>query len=203
MAHNVEIPSTLKAGDTVTFGSYPQNSDSPQPIEWRVLSADGHRALIVSRYALDQALYHEEYEDVTWSSCTLRRLLNGEFLEAAFTPAEQRRILSVTLSNPDNPVFGTPGGCNTEDRIFCLSTQEAEQYFSDNDDRICHPTKRAADKGIWMDYDGDCWWWLRSPGKPRFSAVCVYGDGDINIYGDTVSIDRMCIRPALYLNLLD
>lgn len=195
------IPFAPKEGEIITFGRYPQNSGIPEPIEWRVLSVESDRVLLISLYALDCVLYNEQYEDVIWSACTLRSWLNGEFIDAAFSPDEQRRIHMVTLSNPENPLFSTPGGADTVDRIFCLSTDEAERYFSSNDDRICKATEWAENKEIWINDAGGCWWWLRSPGKPEYSAVSVYGDGDINLWGDGVSIDRICVRPALYMKL--
>lgn len=50
-------------------------------------------------------------------------------------------------------------------------------------------------------YDGNCWWWLRSPGyDPRYAAR-VAGYGDVHIDGSEVSFGNHAVRPALWLNI--
>ena len=50
-----DLPVSIKAGDYVRFGSYPQNHGSAmEPIEWLVLEVRGNEALPVSRYALQR-----------------------------------------------------------------------------------------------------------------------------------------------------
>ena len=131
----------LQVGDTFRFGQYPQGANGKvQPIEWRVLTVENGRALVISEKLLDCVKYNEGYTDVTWETCTLRKWMNGEFLNKAFSSSEQSKIATVTNQNPDNPEYGTQGGNATQDRIFALSIEEANQYFRNDGDRMAAPT---------------------------------------------------------------
>ena len=66
---------------------------------------------------------------MTWEDCALRAWLNDDFLNAAFTEAEQEHIAVTNVVNEDNPIFGTPGGNDTSDKIWLLSLGDIEKYF--------------------------------------------------------------------------
>ena len=149
-------------GDTVTFGRYPQNENSlvPSPLTWKILELNDDSALLLSEYVLEQYTYHDQQEEITWEWSNVRSYLNGfdgahnkngidhtgkGFIDFAFTPAERRQIKTVTNTNPDAPESwnSTPGGNDTEDRVFLLSRDEALKYFSNNESRMARPTAYA------------------------------------------------------------
>ena len=192
--------SDIKVGSFITYGRYFQDSDNAKsPIEWLVLDVKGNEALLISRYGLDCKQYHSG-GSITWEDCDLRKWLNSDFLKSAFSNEESERILVSELRNDDNPEYGTPGGNDTKDRIFCLSIAEAEQYFSSDKDRQCRPTAYARKHGAYVKNDC-CYWWLRSPGygqgygQNRASNVDSFGA--LNLYGDFVDDDADAVRPAL------
>lgn len=114
----------------VPFGSYPSNANGDKIAQmWIVLDRRDDKLLLLSREVIDAQPYHASYRPVTWKDCDLRRWLNKEFLELAFTPYERKRIVDSMLDNPDNPVYGTEGGSSTVDKVFLLSLQEAQRYF--------------------------------------------------------------------------
>ncbi len=145
--NNEELDSTIdpqkvKPGDYVTFGHYEQDNDTvngKEAIEWKVLDKKDGRILVISKYGLDCQMYHDTYTSVTWETCDLRKWLNTTFLEEAFSSSEKSAIPAVTLSNPDNPIHGTDGGKDTQDKVFVLSLQELQQYFDISN--------------AWTDYD--------------------------------------------------
>ena len=191
---------TFKKGSYVKFGSYPQEDQAPAPIEWLVLEAKGNEALLISRYGLDCRKYHGSYTDITWEQCDLRRWLNNEFLKAAFSEEEQKRILVSHLKNENNTQYNTSGGNPTDDRIFCLSLAEAERYFKDNGDRQCRPTGYARNQGASVDYGNSCcYWWLRSPGCNQCYASNFSTDGVLSPGGLNVDYVSHAVRPALRL----
>lgn len=121
-----------KAGDIVTFGTYEQDNDAEngaEPIEWFILDMEDGQATLLSVYLLDCQRYHPEETDMTWEDCAMRAWLNDDFLNAAFTKAEQEHIAVTKLVNEDNPVFGTQGGNDTSDKIWLLSLGDVEKYF--------------------------------------------------------------------------
>ena len=76
--------SSLSVGDIVEFGRYPQDSDGTErPIKWDVLAIENGRALLFSKYGLDCVRYHNEWVDITWEYCDLRRWLNDDFYNRA------------------------------------------------------------------------------------------------------------------------
>ena len=166
-------------GNSVTFGSY-QN----KPIRWRVIDERGRMRMLLAEEPVAERPYHEKPVDTSWRECSLRRWLNGEFLEAAFTPLERSKITAVRVENVRSPKYFTNAGLNTMDRVYVLSVPEAEKYLPEDADRA---TGR--------------WWWLRTPGSNLFSAVAVYDDGSIYDFGIHVHYDNGGVRPVLWVLL--
>ncbi len=125
----------VNVGDIVKFGRYPQGANGEiQPLEWRVLETDGDTALLLTEKCVDCRPYNGEDKvgklgGNTWEYSDLRSWINGEFLDTAFDSKERGRIVVSHNANADNPIWETKGGNRTDDRIFCLSIEEAEKYF--------------------------------------------------------------------------
>ena len=198
------VPSNVAVGDIVKFGSYEQDnntSNGQEEIEWIVLDKKDGKALLMSKYTLDRQLYNTSDTSVTWETCTLRSWLNTNFYATAFNADQQSVIASTTLTNPDNPSYGTEGGNNTTDKVFLLSIDEAKQYFDSNSARICMPTAYAKAQGAYVDSSGSSYWWLRSPGPHNAYAAYVGIDGSIRNYGSVVEDGNIAVCPALWINL--
>ena len=207
----------ISVGDHIMFGSYPQrkqdgtDSYDPEPVEWRVLEIRDGNALIISEYLLDTTAYYYDMADVTWETSSIRKWLNDTFYEKTFSENEKSQILTVSIKNPDNPLYGTPGGNDTEDKVFCLSLEEARLYFRDAKDRMAAPTDFALKQGAAVSDDGMLengmktgWWWLRSPASSanRAADADCYGniDTEINadrVDGDIVFAETNCVRPVI------
>ena len=210
--------------DCIYFGNYWQNdtngdgkadqNDQKEPIKWRVLSVNGNDAFLLADRNLDAGSYNEKFTDVTWATCTLRTWLNDTFLNTAFTPAEQTAIKNTTVVNKDNPYYGTEGGENTIDKVYLLSIAEVcntaygfnGEFDTNSETREAKNTAYAKECGAWTststEYEGNGWWWLRSPGTDRSinaSYVDDSGYGDYDGYSVDTVIDA--VRPALHLNL--
>lgn len=181
---SILMPITIEEGSKIPFGKH----------HWRILKTDGNSALIVAEGVIEQRAWHEEFVEVTWEHCDLRRYLNKQFYDT-FDPADRARILETRISDCDNPWYGTKWGNPTVDRIFLLSTSEVVQYFGDSGDlknnkrwhfkdaksdryyEGAHPeghsdfvNDRYNDARKAMYYKAynagwnERWWWLRSPG---------------------------------------
>ena len=193
-------------GEKVTFGNYEQDNDwtnGKEPIEWIVLDAQGGKSLLISKDVLSGQPYNAQYKDVTWETCSLRSWLNQKFLSEAFSPEEINRIPSVTVSADKNPNYGSDPGNDTIDQVFVLSIQEAERYFSSDADRQSIPTEYAKSQGG-LNFGGNTWWWLRSPGSLNKFATGVYiWTGKIDDYGYGVTPNRNgggSVRPAIWVS---
>ena len=223
VSESVEEDEGISTGDHILFGSYPQKNAAGTdtfdtvPIEWRVLDVQDGKALILSEYLLDATVYYYDMADVTWENSSLRKWLNGTFYDTAFSGSEKSLIQTVTITNPDNPVYGTPGGNDTEDKVFCLSLEEAQLYFKDANDRMTAPTDYAVSRGAAVS--DDCklengmktgWWWLRSPASSsnRAADADCYGNIDTKrnadgVDGDMVFAESNCVRPVVWIVLSD
>lgn len=199
---------TVGVGDIYTFGTYPQDNDTKEPIKWLVLAKEDNKILLISEKALDCQKYNNSCADVTWETCSLRKWLNGTFLDTAFSPEERIRIVSTTASADKNPKYTTNPGNATTDNVFLLSINEAEQYFDNDEERNCVPTAYAIANGACASNKytkggaATCEWWLRSPGLERQAAACVASGGMVAYFGLPFDFDDcVCVRPALWIIL--
>lgn len=202
--YKVEKLKVAKAGDYAFFGEYEQDNNTAngkEDIEWLVLEVKDGRALVISKYALDCQQYNTEFTDVTWETCTLRKWLNNDFINAAFSAEEKAMIPTVTISADKNLDYSTNPGNATQDQVFLLSITEANKYFSSDSARQCEPTDFAVANGAWESDSGNCWWQLRSPGYYQVYAANVFCDGYVYEYGDNVNYVGSAVRPALWIDL--
>ena len=197
--------SKAQVGSIIIYGTYEQDNDTSngtEDIEWLVLAKEGDKALVISKYALDCQQYNTEYIGVTWETCSLRNWLNGTFINNAFSKDEQKMIQSKKVTADENPNYSTDPGNDTKDKVFLLSINEVNEYFSSDAERECKPTDYAvAQDAHKNDSNGNCWWWLRSPGNYSDCAATVYDDGDVYSSGFTVNSSYTAVRPALWIDL--
>lgn len=211
--HEYEQSMMKKAdvGNYVRFGSYEQDNDTSngkEDIKWKILAKEDNRLLLISEKALDCKQYNTSRDKVTWETCSLRKWLNETFLNDAFSADEQALIQNTTVSADKNPEYSTDPGNATTDKVFLLSIDELNQFFSDTEARKCASTAYAIAQGAYTNdgyktADGDavCWWWLRSPGYSQYDAAYVYRVGAVYSSGDRVDYDCFCVRPAIWIDL--
>ena len=196
-----------KVGDIVYFGTYEQDNDTTngkENIKWLVLAKEKNRILVISDKALDCRLYNPSWRDVTWETCSLRKWLNNDFINAAFSAEERVKIPTVTVSADKNQKHDTDPGNATQDQVFLLSINEVEKYFNSDEARKCAPTAYAkAQRASTSDTykTATCGWWLRSSGDGQTYPVQVDSDGDVKEYAGIVYTDNNAVRPAMWIDL--
>ncbi len=170
-------------------------------LRWKVLKNDGKTLLVVADKAVDYKPFDEEGRYVTWETCTLRKWLNDSFYHTAFSNSEQNAVVAQKVVNDNNPDYGTPGGNNTNDKVWLLSIGEVtnEQYgfCSYNEasmSRIVQPSSYTYAKGSRKD---GCAWLLRSPAQNGNDVMAVNGKLDIGAFNSS----NYGICPALQINL--
>ncbi len=169
-------------GDCVKMGSYPQNKHGYfDPIEWQVLAKENNKMLVISRFGLDCKRFDSSSNN--WKNSEIRKWLNNDFYNKAFSEKERKNINSFDGDN-----------------VFLLSYDEAKIYFVDADSRRCKATEYAVKNGTYVDNNGYSWWWLRSLNPNDSDRVYyVYDDGSINDF--YVYNTKFVLRPALWINL--
>lgn len=200
----------IDVGDTYTFGTYEQDnnlSNGKEAIEWIVLAKDGNELLLISDKALDCQPYNKSWGDVTWETCSLRKWLNQDFLDVAFSDSEKEKISTVAVPATNNQKYHTNAGNSTQDKVFILNIDEAEKYFETDESRRCAPTDYAVAQGASMDnfytaygQEATTCWLLRSPGESQEKATSVTFAGSIAFSGNS-GVDDDCVRPAIWISL--
>lgn len=195
----------LHIGDrNIAFGKFPQSeSGREEPLLWRVLDIDEEKkkALMITEKLIISHRYHNKNRKITWEKCDLRKWLNEEFYNLAFSLKESERIIPTEINNSANKYYGTDGGNSTKDKVFILSLEEAEKYFKSDSDKITGATKLLIKQGVYLYDKGMGWWWLRSPGRYSNCAACVDPSGGVIVIGYYVHNDGIGVRPAIWLNL--
>lgn len=207
--YQIALLSEAEIGSCVFFGSCEQDNDTSngkEEIEWIVLAKEGDQALVISKYALDCKQYDTSMSDATWETCSLRKWLNGPFLDT-FRAEERNSMIETAVSADKNPSYSTSPGNDTVDKVFLLSIAEVNKYFGSDEARRCAPTDYAKAQGVWESsrYSTDgraaCWWWLRSPGSLSDHAVLVRAQGSVEIRGRGVFNILGGVRPAVWIDL--
>ena len=169
----------VAVGDVVAFGHYPDTV----PLNWRVLDVEDDSVLLISECPVSQRPFAYDAKMANWENSLVRSWLNSEFINEVFTDAERSAILQTKVS-------GQVSDCI--DRVFCLSKNEAEQYFANNQDRTASGSTDA--NGVPAS------WWLRTQGSFGDSYVCVVlGFGKILGMGLSCSDGAVSVRPSIWV----
>jgi len=191
----------------VTFTNY-QNEQFSEDILWRVLAVEEEHALVVTDEIIDVRPYNYSYNHTSWEHSDLRRWLNNDFYSGL---PEDIRLLVKEVAN-QNPDHGqATNSASTQDKVFLLSANEAQRYFTSDRDRQANinltdktvrfwSQKYEVDLDELVRLDGGFWWWLRSPGVGADGASRVRYDGSIFDYGIIDGLDNG-VRPAMWLKV--
>lgn len=204
-----ETEQLFNRGDVVVFGHYEQNNSNyngTEPIRWVVLDLMGDYLYVISESILDVKPYDTMSREVTWENCSLRAWLNGEFMYAAFSTAEQNALVKSELPNERNPKWGTEGGNATYDKVFLLSIKIAEYYYGDSADCKSALTPYAQTQGATkIEENGIQYgaWWLRSPGSSQLYAAYMnwFGGVGYDYRGALVNSEDIGVRPVIAIDI--
>ena len=231
--------SKTKIGEYITFGSYEQDgniSNGKEPIEWLVLSKNNKEMLLLSKYALEYLPYNDTnyYPDgddrykkpATWETCLVRKFLNNDFYDSAFSKEEKKLIKTTVLNNSTKMGDVYIKVNDTKDNVFLLHYDDVinKKYgFSkavkvDDIYRRCALTPYAEQiansrwkmnhtSSDYMTEDGDFAyeWCLRNLGSDESFVSVVTKSGSIyTMYPFTNLVKTgqgYGIRPALYIDM--
>lgn len=181
-------------GDYITFGTYEQDNDltnGKEDIEWLVLDKEDSKILLISKYALE----YKEFDNSIWleySRCSLRKWLNNDFKNDAFTFEEQNKFDDT----------------HNTGEIFLLSSAQADHYL-DREHARCKYTEYAC-RDITMIGDREklmyCDWWLcnqhlLSDGSSTGTICYVNSLGLVYENAGIKPTYKNGVRPALWIDL--
>ncbi len=192
----------LIAGDSILFGRYVQHHHATgenERIDWIIVEIQGDQALLIANSGLDCQPYHKkEREQVSWETCSLRKWLNEDFLNAAFSKEERTAIATSVVSNEGHPTWRTKSYPDTRDAVFLPSIKEMQTYgLADFSPAI---TVYAQERGAKEDARNGAAWWLRSIGAPPYSAA-YYFMHDARCYEGGMTDAEVAVCPMLRVRL--
>ena len=176
----------IKVGYTYRFAGY----------EWLPFKVQAEKALLLSKYVLEERAYHSKFEDITWKDSDIRNYLNGEFYNQ-FNEKDKARIVETQVANNCNPrswYCFVKGRDDTNDKIFLLSVGEVDDNWGIFFDRY----REAAAMNMAGD---DSWWWLRNSPSDSGNASCITTDGLIDPNSSHMDNIHGGVRPALWVSL--
>jgi hypothetical protein len=208
-----KVVADIKAGQKlVEFGDY----------TWRVLSVEADKALLITDEVIaDLAYDEEESDDVTWANSQIRQYLNTEFYDS-FDLNDTSKILKTHLINHDTSLDEISPEYDTDDYIFLISADEANQYFTSDKDRVARISDQALNE--WIEICKNEWnysdseielmleelkannnafdWWLRLIGPSDWAPFVWMVDGESTVEEVGMKVVfRNGVRPAFYINL--
>lgn len=121
----------------IKFGKYQQgltagSSLIEQPIEWIVLEKKDNRVLLLSKYILDLKCYNDLFDpEISYENSSLRKWLNNDFFNEAFSDEDKERIQPMALLNNANEKYNVSNTNTTIDKVFILSIDDIVKYFGE------------------------------------------------------------------------
>lgn len=190
-------------GDHIFFGKYEQDvnrENGPEPLEWRVLDKQDGKLLIITEKLIDEQPFYA----INWKHSYIGGFLNSSFLND-FTPEEKEMLVKITVMphpHPDAP--DAEQGSPVEQKVFLLSLQEAEQYFADDEDRICGVTAYTNWFGEFgLEPDEPYSWWLRTSYWTGSAGAVI---ASVDAHGRITTTPQRwncCLRPACWIQLVE
>lgn len=161
-----------KKGQEIEFGE----------LQWLVLEKTDTAICLAKYEAMNKTPFHNQAEEVTWETCSLRRYLNNEFLNKNFSEQEKTAILDTDVTIGENATYATKSGNTTKDKVFIMNEAEAKKY-----------KKVLKEKRKNMR--------LRTPGRDLTSTTYIASQGTVIDYGFPVEKRDVCIRPVIWVRL--
>ena len=161
----IQFLSNAVVGDTVLYGRYEQDNKINQEelIEWIVLEKTENYLLLMSKYILEEIETENE-----WQDSDVRKWLNNEFYNQAFSSDEKKIIQKMLTSN------------ETDDMVFLLSSEEVRKFLKSEENMVAYVT-------AYVDSDKNTDYWLtRSWGYKNYSStgnVIVSSNGEMYVGG--------------------
>lgn len=188
--------------DILTLGVWPQGKcGAPSPLKWQILQKEGDAALLLCKDIIARMPFDGASNNYAHSH--IRKWLNGEFADLAFSPAERDMIVPTYTDNGLQSTGDRQNRnlCpNTWDEVFLLSWEEAFKKFGLTDaDRQKVPCGYAQAAGAYV-LGGKGVWWLRSPDYDNRGWAYAVGYGG-TLFSCGVEVKTCGVVPAVRIKL--
>jgi hypothetical protein len=180
-----------------------------QPVKWNILAVDAQGVLLVATENLDVQPYHSVTGTVTWSASSLRTWLENDFLLGStstpsttdyFSTVERNAVAFSPLLNPT--VGPDTDGVPTNDRVFLLSADEVEAFFTAPNDRKGYNSVYATSYANTSEpHTFPEKWWTRTHSTSMNPGYATFIEEDGTVERDGLrNTTPVPVRPALRLS---
>ena len=189
----------VKKGDIISFGHYEQDNNvknGNEDIEWIVLDVQGDKCYLLSSCILDGKKFNEKETGArpSWKTSAIRKWLNNDFINQAFSDEEKDAIVCSSIKSSDWLQAYSPE--YSEDYIFLMSFDEISDYFSDVEIipyAISDYAKENGNPFYWLTRT----WDFTNPD----SVYCAPTDPSDLFEHEVYAYHTWGVRPAMWLNL--
>ena len=176
-----------------------------EQIEWDVLKIENGNAMLISNKVINSQVYDVNDKN-NYKESRIREWLNSTFYNEAFSEAQKSLIIetevdnSAATTNSDTNQYACD---NTNDKVYLLSYQEANTFYSSNNERMSVATDYARCEGVncyGLNDRNYGYWQLRSPGSEHGDeAWGVIGAGVFNLPYTCAS--NVGTRPVIWVKV--
>lgn len=106
--------------DVMKFGKY-----KGAPIEWYILADENGQKLLISKYIIDNKCFSDNNMCYSWENSTIRKWLNEDFYNEAFSNVEKKKISNITTKCKNSK----QNEYDVIDKVFLLNEKEYEKFF--------------------------------------------------------------------------
>ncbi len=137
---------------------------------------------------------------VRYEGSAVRDWLNTDFAHTTFSEEELNGIETSMVADDGNSLYGICGGGVSNDKLFLLSIEEAEELWGSDEERKAVLSPDLPESGIDNPSSDSCLWWLRTPGNTEYSFAVVFSDGSVCQSGYHMNSEVIAVRPALWID---
>ena len=153
-----EHPVLAEVGDYIDFGEYEQDNNlnnGKETIGWRVIAKEEEAVILMSVFVLDCQPYDVYDSGVKWEESSLRKWLNGEFYNGAFSEKERSMIVDYN-----------------SDKVSIMDGDDWEQLPAYSG-QAGIATSFAQANGVTLAgaSSSRCWWWVRTDDERGYGVA--------------------------------
>ena len=176
---------------TVKMGKFEQDNDlsnGPEEIEWDVIKYEDGKYYVISKYILTAMRFSEDGKKKSWSDSTLRRWMNGEFFETAFSEEERKYIQDTYIKSE-----------STTDKIFCISYSNLVSDIVDRRVKFGLPTEYALSKGLKTSHEPA--FYTEDEDRLSYDFFMISGKCGCNSHAGMALPEKIGgVRPAMWIS---
>ena len=168
-----------KVGDSFELGKWSMDGNA-KPIRWTVLSINSMFLVCMADEPVAYYPWNSEEGVCTWNDCSLRKWLNEDFKDAAFSKKEAKAVMRQMVVNTiytDDP----DAGLDTWDYVYIPTLTELKTYNAD---------LKPEDLALGAE------WWLRDHGADGSTGAFVDAEGNVQAEGAALT-EYKAVRPVI------